>query len=102
MDAAAGAQQPRRAVRAGDRRAAGAQHRDAASDQNADHSDRDQDRRRGGRPVGAAVGELENERERIQRRAVAPVVDRAPAWAASFGADAGERQQPERAGEQRR
>ena len=51
-------------------------------------SGRDQDRGAGGRPAGAAVGELERERERIERRAVAPVVDRRARLRGRFPGDA--------------
>ena len=100
-DAAAGAEQPRGAVRAA-RRPPRARERDQAPRERARSGGSDQDRRRRGGPAGAAVGELEREGERIQRRALAPVVELRAGLRGRLGDHADEREQPERAGEQRR
>ena len=61
----------------------------------------DQDRRARGRPVGPAVGELEHQGERIDRRAVAPMVDRRAGLRGGFPRHGGQGDERERARQQR-
>ena len=76
--------------------------RRAIDDQRARARGGDQDRRARRRPSGPAVGELEHQRERIDRRPVTPMVDRRRRPARRLPRHGGDRDERERARQQRR